>query len=619
MSTRKSDRRVQNNPPPRKTPARLDWPACLPAALVGGLALAVGWAAATTTPDQIHTAYTDEAQRAARAGQHQVAKLCFERLALAPDSTAETQFNLAGSLEALGDQRRAVAILGQLAPTDRPGYPAAQLRLAQLLLNEKPTPLRALWEAERHLARHWRASAPRSRRTTLLAANALLAQILVATGRPPGAGHAVPAPGRDGTARTEDYPGPRVPGGEPAGLRALRGDPGRPGVPPPVRGQPRRPRGPVPLGRGRRLPRRLRHGRRRPAPGVAADQRPALPTHHRLPLRGLGRDPEGRPEGGTREPVSPRSWSRACAGTRPARTSLTSSPAPPGERGRGRARSRVATESTGQGREPRRDPLRPRRRRLAPRPARRGPPPLRAGRTARPAVRRDRQQPRLDAGPRRVPRPPAPLTLANLAVERQPDNPLFHGTRGVVLARLGRWKERCPTWRPPCPPARATPTCTRRWWTRTSTWAWPRWRPPTGSNWPAWETPGLIPPHVRPSRPRHAGEKGVLFPHSMTAARAAWGAPTRAPLCEQTDDSGVCCDLVLSPAAVPPDGAPRTPITGPRRHRRVSPLRRFILSFDLSTIRSFQLYVSHAWETMSARRPSQPARSPIVDDRMSGG
>src|SRR5208337_1083362 len=82
------------------------------------------------------------------------------------------------SLEALGDQRRAVSILGELAPPDRPGYPAAQLRLAQILLNEKPTPQRALWEAERHLRQ-----ALAGERTSV-AANTLLAQILMATGRP---------------------------------------------------------------------------------------------------------------------------------------------------------------------------------------------------------------------------------------------------------------------------------------------------------------------------------------------------------------------------------------------------------------------------------------------------
>jgi tetratricopeptide (TPR) repeat protein len=42
------------------------------------------------------------------------------------------------------------------------------------------------------------------------------------------------------------------------------------------------------------------------------------------------------------------------------------------------------------------------------------------------------------------PDPQRALTLANLAVERQPDKPLFHGTRGVALARLGRWKEALP-------------------------------------------------------------------------------------------------------------------------------------------------------------------------------
>jgi Flp pilus assembly protein TadD len=42
------------------------------------------------------------------------------------------------------------------------------------------------------------------------------------------------------------------------------------------------------------------------------------------------------------------------------------------------------------------------------------------------------------------PDPQRALTLANLAVERQPDNPAIHGTRGMALARLGRWKEALP-------------------------------------------------------------------------------------------------------------------------------------------------------------------------------
>src|SRR4051812_5689845 len=104
----------------RRPRRRLDWLAGLPAALIGGISLAIGWAAASTTPDQIHSPYANQARRAAGAGQHQVAKLCFERLALAPDSTAETRFSLVRSLEALGDRRRAVSILGELAPADRP-------------------------------------------------------------------------------------------------------------------------------------------------------------------------------------------------------------------------------------------------------------------------------------------------------------------------------------------------------------------------------------------------------------------------------------------------------------------------------------------------------------------
>ncbi len=36
------------------------------------------------------------------------------------------------------------------------------------------------------------------------------------------------------------------------------------------------------------------------------------------------------------------------------------------------------------------------------------------------------------------------LSLADLAVERQPDARRFHGTRGDVLARLGRWRDALP-------------------------------------------------------------------------------------------------------------------------------------------------------------------------------
>jgi predicted Zn-dependent protease len=36
------------------------------------------------------------------------------------------------------------------------------------------------------------------------------------------------------------------------------------------------------------------------------------------------------------------------------------------------------------------------------------------------------------------------LKLADLALERQPDARRFHGTRGDVLARLGRWREALP-------------------------------------------------------------------------------------------------------------------------------------------------------------------------------
>ena len=180
MSTMKSTPPLdaRQSAAPRRSRRRFGWLAGRPAALVGGLSLVIGWAAASTTPIQIDSAYGYQAWRATQAGQHRMAKLCFERLALAPDSKPEAQYNLADALEALGDRRRAVAILNRVAPADRPGYPAAQLRLAQLLLSEQPTPPAVAFEAERHLRRALEGDA------TSVPANALLAQVLIATGRP---------------------------------------------------------------------------------------------------------------------------------------------------------------------------------------------------------------------------------------------------------------------------------------------------------------------------------------------------------------------------------------------------------------------------------------------------
>jgi tetratricopeptide (TPR) repeat protein len=147
--------------------------------VIGGVSLAIGWAAAATTPDHIHSAYTTQALRATEAGQHRMAKLCFERLATAPDGTVENKYNLARSLETLEERRRALAVLNQIAPADRPGYPAAQLRLAQLLLTgQTATPPLVVSEAERHLRRALEGE------PTSVQANALLAQILMYTGRP---------------------------------------------------------------------------------------------------------------------------------------------------------------------------------------------------------------------------------------------------------------------------------------------------------------------------------------------------------------------------------------------------------------------------------------------------
>jgi tetratricopeptide (TPR) repeat protein len=150
---------------------------CLPALLAGGTALAVGVSAGLVTRDVLVVRYEREALRAARAEQHPRALLCLDRLTQFFPDRAAYRFLMAEQLTASGEPARAENLIATMAPLDQPGYPEAHLWTARRLL-EGPVSPRALGDIEAHLQRVLDAQ-PHNEE-----ALALLGQIYAQTGRP---------------------------------------------------------------------------------------------------------------------------------------------------------------------------------------------------------------------------------------------------------------------------------------------------------------------------------------------------------------------------------------------------------------------------------------------------
>ncbi|MFO0951113.1 MAG: tetratricopeptide repeat protein [Isosphaeraceae bacterium] len=80
------------------------------------------------------TEYSEEAERLIKAGDMKSALVAYKRLASLTPERANVRFGLAMCYAANNDVGRAESLMRSLAPPDKPGYPPAQLWLAQQIL-----------------------------------------------------------------------------------------------------------------------------------------------------------------------------------------------------------------------------------------------------------------------------------------------------------------------------------------------------------------------------------------------------------------------------------------------------------------------------------------------------
>ena len=106
----------------------------LPALLVGTAVGLFAFNLALTPKLKRLAPYFKGASIGTERGQYNLALLCTERLMQELDSEPGPRYDHAMILEASGDPAGARSLLSQLAPLDRTGYPPAQLALARLLM-----------------------------------------------------------------------------------------------------------------------------------------------------------------------------------------------------------------------------------------------------------------------------------------------------------------------------------------------------------------------------------------------------------------------------------------------------------------------------------------------------
>jgi tetratricopeptide (TPR) repeat protein len=177
-------RPTEFTPGPRREGARpwlirgVAW-SSLPALAAAGLAAATALAASRTDPRSVAAEYARMGSLALEARDYPRARVCYERLAQDAGAGAETCYGLARALEGLGHRGRAARLRARAAPADQPGFAPAHLDEARGLLSRQPTRPEDVVAAERHLRLALAASPPAGAE-----ANALLGQIYAATGRP---------------------------------------------------------------------------------------------------------------------------------------------------------------------------------------------------------------------------------------------------------------------------------------------------------------------------------------------------------------------------------------------------------------------------------------------------
>lgn len=125
----------------------------LPALSAGSAALVVAAMLALTPREAIETLYFEEAKTAYKAQDCLLAMTCYDRLAHLGKDRPEILYGMALTAEALGQEERAVLLMKELAPVERQGFAEAHLWWARRLLmtpTSVPQPSKA---AEVHLLR----------------------------------------------------------------------------------------------------------------------------------------------------------------------------------------------------------------------------------------------------------------------------------------------------------------------------------------------------------------------------------------------------------------------------------------------------------------------------------
>jgi predicted Zn-dependent protease len=155
------------------------WASSLPAVLAAVLVFGLAVASARLQPHEIAHTYEHSARRASAARDYNTARVCYERLARLPHASLEAKYRVLLSYEAMGESAQAAPLWSILAPPDQPGFAPAQVRRARAVLGTSDVRQipRALALAEQHLKQALRTE-PESAE-----ANALLGEILVKTGR----------------------------------------------------------------------------------------------------------------------------------------------------------------------------------------------------------------------------------------------------------------------------------------------------------------------------------------------------------------------------------------------------------------------------------------------------
>jgi tetratricopeptide (TPR) repeat protein len=148
-------------------------------AILGCVAwLVFGACMAVWKPWQTHTRYARIAAKALAEKDFETARVASQRLlALGVEPRQKHLFDLALALGGLGKDKEAVSLLGNIAPTDKPGYLPAHLFVAQTLLAKTNVTLQEIGTAEKHL-KHVVAVDPQS-----IGANELLGRAYVRLGQ----------------------------------------------------------------------------------------------------------------------------------------------------------------------------------------------------------------------------------------------------------------------------------------------------------------------------------------------------------------------------------------------------------------------------------------------------